>query len=148
MHDILRSIYQDNQTQHWLEQQDFPHTNQRVAAANFSKQGQRRRQNKRAKREGRRADTSSCGATALQRKCDTFPNHLSEDNRGMGASGHRWTALNEFEQPSTHVHNIPVFPIQCLLPLIQPFNELSMSILDIMSLHVHISHLPEVNLHL
>ncbi len=27
----------------------------------------------RAKREGRGADTSSCGAIALQRKCDTFP---------------------------------------------------------------------------
>lgn len=81
-HDIVRSIYPDGQTQHWLKQkqQEISLTNQWVAAANFSKADQRRRWNKRAKREGRGADTSSCGATALQRKCDTFPIHLSEDN--------------------------------------------------------------------
>lgn len=54
-----------------------------MAAANFS--GSRR--HKRAKREGRGADTRSCGAIALQRKCDTFPNHLSEDNRAAAGWG-------------------------------------------------------------
>lgn len=47
-----------------------------MAAVNFSKEGGGGKginERERARREGRGADTSSCGAIALQRKCDTFP---------------------------------------------------------------------------
>ena len=40
----------------------------------------------RAKREGRGADTSSCGAIALQRKCDTFP-IVSQRTTGLPLDG-------------------------------------------------------------
>jgi len=38
-----------------------------------TKAGEGTSEGERAKREGRGADTGSCGAIALQRKCDTFP---------------------------------------------------------------------------
>lgn len=96
-------IHQDNQTQHWWgkkkDRRFFSHRSQRVAAANFSKKGrkkERKQVRERAKREGRGADTSSCGAIALQRKCDTFPivslrtTELPLDRKGWEGETGRW----------------------------------------------------------
>ena len=54
----------------------------------------------RAKREGRGADTSSCGAIALQRKCDTFLIVSQRTTelplaRKMGGRGGRWCLVTD-----------------------------------------------------
>lgn len=58
----------------------------------------------RAKREGRGADTSSCGAIALQRKCDTFPiislrtTELPLDRKGgRDMGGDVWSQMDSFK---------------------------------------------------
>lgn len=95
----------------------------------------------RATREGRGADTSSCGTIALQRRCDTFPTfslrttELPLDRKGGRDGGggvlccHRWTALNvsihtQPQQPSTHTDDVPAssyLPADILFPYIYLF---------------------------
>lgn len=83
---------------------------QSVAASNLRQKGE----SERAEREGRGADTSSCGAIALQRKCDTFPSSL----KGQGSchwpagerrvvSDHWWAVLMWSEHKHDH-HTVSV----------------------------------------
>lgn len=122
----------------------------------------------RAKREGRGADTSSCGAIALQRKCDTFPivslrtRELPLDRKGRRdeegeVSCRRWTAPNESKharprQPRTHARYI-LAPSSspCRLPspiypsIYQVIAVTGYTLRDVCTC-TYICHLPEVNL--